>query len=473
MISTLAAVAIGCRTLRLRGHYFAIATLLIARVCRSYSSAGLGRCRLGSLRAHQSHSPWLYLQFHTSKVPYYYLALAAAAPGYFLVWTLRRSRFGFRLQALRDEPDAAASLALPIASHKVMAFMISGAMMSVAGTFYGHMSWCWTPRLLFSAEISIIVLLMNRTRRQRHAVGAGAGSVQSSCHSPNTAASVSAAPAAPSIIVYGILIRPSACGPERHPEPVRRAIRPVEVGRLSLLLDVKGLTKRYGGLTANSDITFDVNEGEIVGIIGPNGAVKSTLFALITGFSATSDAGHVLPRRPRHHRGAARPHRRPGRGPHLSKLKPFPDLTGDRERYRRARGRTAAYARRARPGARGLAFVDLPEKRNNFGAKLSTVRASGSSCPRACHAATSHPDGRGDRRRRTSAPFRASSIWCWSSSGAAHHRHHRAQHAGECASPDRIWRCTLDGASPSVGRRTCARTRGRRCLSRGTAANVA
>ena len=47
------------------------------------------------------------------------------------------------------------------------------------------------------------------------------------------------------------------------------------------LLEVRSLTKRYGGLTANSNVVFDVNEGEIVGIIGPNGAGKSTLFDLI------------------------------------------------------------------------------------------------------------------------------------------------------------------------------------------------
>jgi branched-chain amino acid transport system permease protein len=87
----------------------------------------------------------LYLQFHTSKVPYYYLALGAAALGYLVVWHLRRSRFGFRLQALRDEPDAAASLGIAVARHKVMAFMISAAMMSVAGTFYGSTCWCSTP----------------------------------------------------------------------------------------------------------------------------------------------------------------------------------------------------------------------------------------------------------------------------------------------------------------------------------------
>jgi branched-chain amino acid transport system permease protein len=161
MISTLAAVAIGVPTLRLRGHYFAIATLLIGSsvqiVFQRWDWVGAAS---GLYVPINRTSPWFYLQFHTSKVPYYYLALAAAATGYFLVWKLRRSRFGFRLQALRDEPDAAASLGIAIARHKVLAFMISGAMMSVAGTFYGQYVLVLDPERLFSAEISIIVLLM-------------------------------------------------------------------------------------------------------------------------------------------------------------------------------------------------------------------------------------------------------------------------------------------------------------------------
>jgi branched-chain amino acid transport system ATP-binding protein len=50
------------------------------------------------------------------------------------------------------------------------------------------------------------------------------------------------------------------------------------------LLDVRGVTKRFGGLLANDDVSFAVGEGEIVSIIGPNGAGKSTLFNCITGF---------------------------------------------------------------------------------------------------------------------------------------------------------------------------------------------
>ena len=49
------------------------------------------------------------------------------------------------------------------------------------------------------------------------------------------------------------------------------------------LLDVKHLTKNFGGLTAVGDVTLELNEGELVGLIGPNGAGKTTLFNLLTG----------------------------------------------------------------------------------------------------------------------------------------------------------------------------------------------
>jgi branched-chain amino acid transport system ATP-binding protein len=58
------------------------------------------------------------------------------------------------------------------------------------------------------------------------------------------------------------------------------------------LLRVSGVTKRFGGITANRGISFDVAAGELVGIIGPNGAGKSTLFECISGFYAP-DEGEV------------------------------------------------------------------------------------------------------------------------------------------------------------------------------------
>lgn len=58
------------------------------------------------------------------------------------------------------------------------------------------------------------------------------------------------------------------------------------------LLEVRGLSKRFGGLAAVSGVDFDVAAGELLGIIGPNGAGKTTLFHLIAGFHRPT-AGEV------------------------------------------------------------------------------------------------------------------------------------------------------------------------------------
>ena len=137
------------------------------------------------------------------------------------------------------------------------------------------------------------------------------------------------------------------------------------------LLDVKGVTKRFGGLAANADISFDAKEGEIVGIIGPNGAGKSTLFDVITGFQPP-DIGQIL-FQSRDITGL-----RPDRISNLGiartfqKLKPFPDLTVTENVIVGGFARTA-HIKEARDRAiEALAFVDLLEKRNHFARELST-----------------------------------------------------------------------------------------------------
>jgi branched-chain amino acid transport system ATP-binding protein/branched-chain amino acid transport system permease protein len=82
----------------------------------------------------------------------------------------------------------------------------------------------------------------------------------------------------------------AADGQQATPIPVTRVEAPPSMparhregdGYSGPILQASGLTKRYGGLLANSDIDFTVNHGELRGIIGPNGAGKSTFFKMLT-----------------------------------------------------------------------------------------------------------------------------------------------------------------------------------------------
>jgi branched-chain amino acid transport system ATP-binding protein len=70
------------------------------------------------------------------------------------------------------------------------------------------------------------------------------------------------------------------------------------------LLEAKGATKRFGGLTAVNDLSFDLDEGAIVSVIGPNGAGKTTFFNCIAGFyridegTIMLDGAEIHPLRP-------------------------------------------------------------------------------------------------------------------------------------------------------------------------------
>lgn len=91
-------------------------------------------------------------------------------------------------------------------------------------------------------------------------------------------------------------------------------------------LEVRGVSRRFGGLVAVNDVSFKVKPGEIFGLIGPNGAGKTTLFNLITGFTKPS-AGLLL------HQGdditRARPHvvARHGLARTFQNIRLFGDLT--------------------------------------------------------------------------------------------------------------------------------------------------
>ena len=91
------------------------------------------------------------------------------------------------------------------------------------------------------------------------------------------------------VYVKGTGALTSGPGSALRTERERRAL---ELGEARSVLEVEGLTKRFGGITAVDGVSFVLREGEVLGIIGPNGSGKTTTFDLISGFQVP-DAGTV------------------------------------------------------------------------------------------------------------------------------------------------------------------------------------
>jgi len=137
------------------------------------------------------------------------------------------------------------------------------------------------------------------------------------------------------------------------------------------LLELAGVTKRFGGVTANAAVSLAVAPGEIVGVIGPNGAGKSTLFDVITGFHRP-DAGEIrfcgapiAGLRPDEisRRGVART---------FQKLRPFPGMTVLENVMVGALLREPRPAPARDAARRYLQLVGLADREGAFAGQLST-----------------------------------------------------------------------------------------------------
>ena len=137
------------------------------------------------------------------------------------------------------------------------------------------------------------------------------------------------------------------------------------------ILSVENLSRSFGGIKANDDISFNVDQGSILGIIGPNGAGKSTLFDLITGYTK-ADTGKVKFFEKNIFGLSPDKISNLGVGRTFQKLKPFADQTllenvmigsfVKEQNIKKARDRALEI----------IDFVDLIEKRHHFAKELST-----------------------------------------------------------------------------------------------------
>ena len=155
------AILVGIPMLRLSGHYFAIATLLVGIsfqiVFQRWELVGAASGLWVPLTENDS---LINMQFHSSKVPYYYLFMLFFVIVFFIAWLISRSKLGYRLRAVRDDAQAAQSLGIDVSKHKIIAFAISAMMMSPMGSLFAQYILIVDPDRMFNFEISIIALLI-------------------------------------------------------------------------------------------------------------------------------------------------------------------------------------------------------------------------------------------------------------------------------------------------------------------------
>jgi branched-chain amino acid transport system ATP-binding protein len=140
---------------------------------------------------------------------------------------------------------------------------------------------------------------------------------------------------------------------------------------MARLLEIRGLSKRFGGVYASRDVSFDVEAGKIVGLIGPNGAGKTTIFNLVTGFLAP-DAGEV--RFDGRSISGLRPDQLSRRGVArtFQILKPFPRLTVEENVMVGALARGESLAQARARAQHCLRLVGIEHKGADLARNLST-----------------------------------------------------------------------------------------------------
>jgi branched-chain amino acid transport system permease protein len=311
VLGGIAGLVVGLPTFRLRGHYFALA-MLAYPLALLYVFEWLGYQEL--TLPMQRETPILAMQFSDHRV-HAFIALGLMLGAMVLTSRLERARFGLSLVAIKQDEAAAEAAGIDTLRWKLKAIMLSGALAGVVGGFYAVVLLVVTPPAVFGMLVSAQALIV--------AMFGGVGTVWGPVIGAVVLVPLSEILHArlgnviPGIqgVVYGIaIVAVILMAPEgvfwkvkdlllrRAPKPTVTpadpagattpiAVRSVSDGK-STVLELRNVSKAFGGLKAVQGVSLDVANGEILGIIGPNGAGKTTLFNLLNGF-IVPDQGEV------------------------------------------------------------------------------------------------------------------------------------------------------------------------------------
>jgi branched-chain amino acid transport system permease protein len=262
---------------------------------------------------HREH-PAQFLEFTDPRL-YTVVAMGLLAAGVLTCMLVENSRFGLALLAIRQNELAAEAAGINARQWKMRALITSGTIAAAAGGLYACVLLVVTPDsvfgLLVSAQPVVVTLFGGVTAIWGPVIGAAvlvplAESLNAQLG--NIIPGIQGVVYGAAIIVI-ILAAPDGLFWTIRDRWFRRALPPpppalpaasvaarayAAVSASAPLLEVRELSRSFGGLRAVSQVSFSIAHGEILGIIGPNGAGKTTLFNVLNGVLPADEGNATL-----------------------------------------------------------------------------------------------------------------------------------------------------------------------------------
>jgi len=169
VLAALAAAVIGIPCSNLRGHYFAIASIAFAEIVRIHFNNWKLVGAAEGLTLPILPQSFRNFEFHSSKVPYYYILLGFLILSLLVCSWVTTSRMGFYFRAIKESHDLAKVVGINFVRYRLAAIMISAFLTAIAGSFYAQYILYLDPDSVLILAISVQVVLV--------AMLGGAGSI--------------------------------------------------------------------------------------------------------------------------------------------------------------------------------------------------------------------------------------------------------------------------------------------------------